>query len=75
VPVVKENVIRNYQQQLIKGDIFGQGFQALPFFVKIKSMISESARAERAAEFNQRVEAEFAKIQAGWEKNSETGEP
>lgn len=37
-------------------------------------MKSEFVRAEMAAEFNQRVEAEFAKIQAGWEKNQETGE-
>jgi len=46
----------------------------LPFFVKIGYMMSESARANKAEEFNQRVEVEFGKIQAGWEKSPETGE-
>lgn len=37
-------------------------------------MMSESSRSDRAADFNQKVEAEFGKTQASWEKNPETGE-
>lgn len=37
-------------------------------------MMLESSRANKAEEFNQRVDTEFAKIQAGWGRNPETGE-